>query len=185
MNIALKAVAWTWRFKETKNDSLVERPPGSHNSPVLRTILDFQRVTLWDSPVLRTPGVSTPRHLGHWGVSTPWYIGHRGVLTHKVLKSLDSSVLRTPGSLDSPVARTSGSFDSPVLRTPGSLDSPVHRTPGSHFKMLITQPRSKKNRNAPRTSLMGPGGAVWGKKPSTKNLVRMSLYLYSIKVLIN
>jgi len=38
----------------------------------------------------------------------------------------------------------------------------------SHFKMLITQPRSKKNQNGPRTSLMGPGGAVWGKKPTTK-----------------
>ena len=76
---------------------------------------------------------------------------------------------------DSPVHRTPGSLDSPVLRTPGSLNSPVHRTPGSHFKMLITQPRSKKNRNSPRTSLMGPGGAVWGKKPRTKNLVRLSL----------
>ena len=32
-----------------------------------------------------------------------------------------------------------------VLR---SLDSPVHRTPGSHFKMLITQPRRKKNQTA-------------------------------------
>ena len=30
--------------------------------------------------------------------------------------------------------------------------------------MLITQPRSKKNQNGPSTSLMGPGGAVWGKK---------------------
>ena len=29
--------------------------------------------------------------------------------------------------------------------------------------MLITQPRSKKNQNGPRTSLMGPGGVVWGK----------------------
>ena len=71
--------------------------------------------------------------------------------------------------------------DSPVLGTILDFqrvrfcDSPVHRTPGSHFKMLITQPRSKKNQNGPRTSLMGPGGAVWGKKPSTKNLVRLSL----------
>ena len=45
---------------------------------------------------------------------------------------------------DSPVHRTPGSFDSLVHRTPGSLDSLVHRTLGSHFKMLITQPRSKK-----------------------------------------
>ena len=29
--------------------------------------------------------------------------------------------------------------------------------------MLITQPRSKKNQNGPRTSLMGPGGVVGGK----------------------
>ena len=48
-------------------------------------------------------------------------------------------------------------------------------TPGSHFKMLTNRPRSKTNRNGPRTSLMGPGGAVWGKKPSTKKLVRLSL----------
>ena len=76
---------------------------------------------------------------------------------------------------DSLVHRTPGSFDSPVHRTPGSFDSPVHRIPGSHFKMLITQLRSKKNRNGPRTALMGPGGDVWGEKPSTKNLVRLSL----------
>ena len=43
--------------------------------------------------------------------------------------------------------------------------------------MLITQPRSKKNQNGPRTSLMGPGGVVWGKKPSTKNLVRLPLLI--------
>ena len=41
-------------------------------------------------------------------------------------------------------------------------------TPGSHFKMHITHPRRKKNQNGPRTSLMGPGGVVRGKKPSTK-----------------
>jgi len=87
-----------------------------------------------------------------------------GVLPHKVLRSLDSPVHRTPGRIDFL-----------VLRTPGSLDSSVHRTPGSPFKMLITQPRSKKNRNGPRTSLMGPGGAFLGEKPSTKNLVRLSL----------
>ena len=39
----------------------------------------------------------------------------------------------------------------------------------SHFKMLITQPRSKTTQNGPRTSLMGPGGVVWGKNQSTKN----------------
>jgi len=112
MNVALKALkAWAWRFKETKNDSPVQRTPGSH----------------------------------------------------------DSTVLRTPGSNDSPVLRTILDFqrvkycDSPVLRTPGSLDSPVHRTPGSYFKMLITQPRSKKNQNGPRISLMWPGVAVWEK----------------------
>ena len=32
-----------------------------------------------------------------------------------------------------------------------------------------------KNQNGPRTSLMGPGGDVWGKKPTTKNLMRLSL----------
>ena len=72
-------------------------------------------------------------------------------MTHKVLKSLDSPELRTPGSLDSPVPRTPGSLDSPVIRTLLDFqrvkfwDSPVHRIPGSHFKMLITQPRSKTN----------------------------------------
>ena len=39
----------------------------------------------------------------------------------------------------------------------------VSQAPGSHFEMLITQPKSKKNPNGPRTSLMGPGGAGWGK----------------------
>ena len=109
--------------------------------------------------------VSTPQHLGHRGVLIPWYIGNGGVLTHKVLKSLDSPVLRTPGSLDTPVLRTIldfqrvkicdslvhrtlESFDSLVNETQGSLDSPVHRTPGSHFKMLITQPKSKKKKMA-------------------------------------
>ena len=52
----------------------------------------------------------------------------------------------------------------------------MSQAPGSHFKMLITQPRSKRNQNGPRTTLMGPGGAVWEKKPSTKNLVRLSLW---------
>ena len=47
-------------------------------------------------------------------------------------------------------------------------DSPVSQAPGSHLKMLITQPRSKKNQNGPRTSLMGPGGAVWGEKTDYK-----------------
>ena len=84
----------------------------------------------------------------------------------------DSPVHRTPGSFASQsteechslVLRTPGSFDSLVHRTPGSLNSPVLRTPGSHFKMLITLPRSKKHWISPWTSLMGPGGAVWGKK---------------------
>ena len=35
--------------------------------------------------------------------------------------------------------------------------------------------KKQKNQNGPRTSLMGPGGVVWGEKPSTKNLVRLSL----------
>jgi len=69
---------------------------------------------------------------------------------------------------DSPVHRTLGSLDSPVLRTPGSLDSLVNRTPGIHFRMLLTQPRSWKNQNGPRKSLMGPGGAVWVKKTDYK-----------------
>ena len=34
--------------------------------------------------------------------------------------------------------------------------------------MLIIQPRSKKNQNGPRTSLMGPGGVVWEKKNEYK-----------------
>ena len=35
--------------------------------------------------------------------------------------------------------------------------------------MLITQPRSKKNQNGPRTSLKGPGGAVWEKTDYKKS----------------
>ena len=46
--------------------------------------------------------------------------------------------------------------------------------------MLITQPRSKKSPNGPRKSLMRPGEAVLGKKPSTKNLVRLSLEIASL-----
>jgi len=121
-------------------------------------------------------GVETPRYLGlFWIISgssfaTPKYIEHRGVLSHKVLKSLDSPVHRTPGSFDSPVLRTI--LDHQQINY---CDSPVHRTPGSHFKMPITQPIGKKNWNGPRTCLMGPGGVVWGKKLSTKNLVRLSL----------
>ena len=109
MSVALKAAAWTWRFKESKKDSPVHRTPGSRDSPVIWTILDLQRVRFCDSPVYRTPGV----------------------LTHKVLKSLESPVHRTPGSLDSLVPRTPRSLDSPVLGTPGSLDSPVLRALGS------------------------------------------------------
>jgi len=48
-------------------------------------------------------------------------------------------------------------------------DSPVSQAPGSHFIMLITQPRSKKNQNSPRTSLMVPGGVVWGKTEYKKS----------------
>jgi len=48
-------------------------------------------------------------------------------------------------------------------------DSLVSQAPGSHFKMLVTQPRSKKNQNGPRTSLMGPGGAVWEKTDFKKS----------------
>ena len=162
MSVALKDAAWAWWFKKTKKDSPVHRTPGSldspvhrtpgsFDSPVLRTILDHQQNNYCDSPVHRTPG------------------------------SLDSPVHRTPGSLDSPVHRTPGSFDSPVLSTIlghqqiNYCDSLVHRTPGSHFKMPITQPMGKKNQNGPRPSLIGPGGVVWGKKPSTQNLVRLSL----------
>ena len=52
----------------------------SPSSPVHRTILDFQRVKFFDSPVPRTLGVSTLRWIGHQGVLTLWYIGHRGVM---------------------------------------------------------------------------------------------------------
>ena len=34
--------------------------------------------------------------------------------------------------------------------------------------MLIAQPRSKKNKNGPWTSLMGPGGVVLGEKTEYK-----------------
>ena len=45
----------------------------------------------------------------------------------------------------------------------------MSQAPGSHFKMLIIQPRSKTNQNGPRTSLMGPGGVVWGKTEYKKS----------------
>ena len=54
-------------------------------------------------------------------------------------------------------------INSPVLRTPGSFDSPIHKTPGSHFKNAYNSAKKQKNQNGPRTSLMGPGGVVWGK----------------------
>ena len=50
--------------------------------------------------------------------------------------------------------------------------------------MLITQPRSKKNQNGPSTSLMGPGGVVWGEKTEYKKsretvpLSTVQKYLY-------
>ena len=44
--------------------------------------------------------------------------------------------------------------------------------------MLITQPRSKKYQNFPRTYLTGPGGAVWGKNQVKKS--RETLPLRSI-----
>ena len=63
MSVALKAAGWAWRFKETKNDSPVPRTPGSHDSPVLRTILHFQRVKYCNSLVHRTPGsLNSPVH---------------------------------------------------------------------------------------------------------------------------
>ena len=96
---------------------------------------------------------------GHLGVSTPRYLGLFWIFS--------GSGFATPRYIGH-----RGVLTHKVLR---SLYFPVHRTPGSHFKMLITQPRNKKNQNGPRTSLMGPGGVVWGKKPSTKNLVRLSL----------
>ena len=68
------------KVQRHKNDSPVHRTLGSLDSPVPRTILDFQRVKYWVSPVLRTLG------------------------------SLESPVLRTPRSLDSPVNWTPGSF---------------------------------------------------------------------------
>ena len=40
---------------------------------------------------------------------------------------------------------------------------------------VILKCKKQKNQKGPRTSLMEPGGAVWGKKPTTKNLVRLSL----------
>ena len=45
----------------------------------------------------------------------------------------------------------------------------MSQAPGSHFKMLITQPRSKKNQNGLRTSLMGPGGVVLEKNEYTNS----------------
>ena len=128
-----------------------------------------------DSPVHRTPGsLDSPVHRTPGSLDSP---------VHRTLGSFDSPVLRTVldhqkiNYCDSLVHRTHGSLDFPVHRTPGSLDSPVHRTPGTHFKMPITQPIGKKNQNGPRTCLMGPGGVVWGKKPNTKNRVRVRLSL--------
>jgi len=40
MSVALKAVAWAWRFKETENNSPVHRTPGSHYH-------DKSPITLW------------------------------------------------------------------------------------------------------------------------------------------
>jgi len=51
----------------------------------------------------------------------------------------------------------------------------VSQALGSHFEMLITQPKSKKNQNGPRTSLMGPGGAVWEKTDHKKSLETVPL----------
>ena len=54
------------------------------------------------------------------------------------------------------------------------VDSPVSQALGSCFESPITPWEIKKNQNGPRTYLMGPGRAVWGKN-QIKNLVRLSL----------
>ena len=56
------------RVKETENDSLVLRTPGSHDAPVHWTFLDCQGVKFCDSPVHRTRGVVTLQYIGHQGV---------------------------------------------------------------------------------------------------------------------
>ena len=66
-------------------------------------------------------------------------------------------------------------YSYPVPRTPGSRDSlVVHRTPGSQFKIWISTWIIIKIRNRPRTSLLGPVGAVW-QKNRLNNPVKMSL----------
>ncbi len=45
--------------------------------------------------------------------------------------------------------------------------------------MLTTQPRSKENKNGPRTSLMGPGGVVWGENRIQKSCETVPLSIAS------
>ena len=45
-----------------------------------------------------------------------------------------------------------------------SRDYPVYRTPGS-LKFEYLRAKIIKTRDGPRTSLKGPGGAVWRKEP--------------------
>ena len=149
MNVALKAAAWAWRFKRQKTTPRYILHGGVSTPRYLGLFWIFSGSSFATPGYIWHRGVLTPRYIGSWGVSTLRYLGHQGVSTLRYLGLF--WIFSDFQFCDSPVLRTPGSFDSLVHGTPGSLHSPVHRTPGSHFKMLTTQPRSKKNQNGPRT----------------------------------
>ena len=80
MSVALKAVAWAWRFTQTENDSPVLKTPGIYDSPVSYVPESCE------SPVSYTPGshkfdpLKIQNCPKYWGVKTPWCPKHRRVV---------------------------------------------------------------------------------------------------------
>jgi len=59
----------------------------------------------------------------------------------------------------------------PITRFLGRL--PGVPSTGESILNAYNSAKKQKNKIGPRTSPMGPGGAVWGQKLTTKNLVRL------------
>jgi len=97
-----------------------------------------------------------------------------------------TSILKwLPGVLYNRESRLSSTKDSfgfsenQLLRLPGTKDTRESRLSGAQdtgesFENAYNSAKKQKNQNSPRTSLIGPGGAVW-EKTDYKNLVRLSL----------
>ena len=150
-----------WSLKKTVNSQ--KRLPGirdtgSQNFPVSRI------PGSWDSPVSgshKFPVSGTPKSR-FWTVHC--FFQTSGHFLHP---SKQQSIKKQCGS-NIYYTRTFGSY---FQNFPNFIISLV--TPGVH--MYITPWKFAKNENGSRMSLIGPGGAVWWKKPDFKNLMLLSL----------